>query len=392
MSNNVTYGGNDFKEWWKTHFGTEYNGQELSRNGDMSDADYAVGRQLYANYQNANKINSDFQTSSNELLQNYTQGQDSLNANKRQSQQNASIAYDKLKKYLPAQIKAQGLNGLGVSESSMLQAYNGYRNDMGKIASDYSRDMTDLETAYSQNLSALEQKKNDLLYYSDKDENGNLLVHNVLEEYDSLAKEEQAALYNEESYNLETMYESMISDDSKISQADYNKLEAYAEGIRENVGETNYNLLVSQLNGYKNAVRDEQAQATIEKVTELNTPTVNGDVTVSGQLNTANDDYGDNFEISYGGTSYKVEKGYDASVELGKTLSDSYTATKGTAPPRGAVMIYGGRIYMYLENNNKNQDQWCVVQQRRTGNKNAEAFSALCEKLGLTAYGRDYKE
>ena len=209
-----SYSGNNFLEWWKTHYGTDYDGTSgISKTASMTDEDYAIGQQLYANYQEEQRLTNEYNTnvgdlnsaadsaieSSNDtydillggaktdyekgaatLLQNYTansdairntyqQNSDTLFKNygtaqgaladsKRQSQQNASITLDKLKKYLPTQIKAQGLGGLGVSESSMLQAYNNYNSDMGAIESDYQKNKTELETAYNENKTSLDNQ------------------------------------------------------------------------------------------------------------------------------------------------------------------------------------------------------------------------------------------
>ena len=390
-----SYSGNDFLEWWKTHYGTDYDGtSNISKTENMTEEDFAIGQTLLSNYQKTQKIERDFQESSNKLLENYTAAKDTFDKNKRQSQQNASITLDKLKKYLPTQIKAQGLGGLGVSESSMLQAYNNYSRDMGAIESENAQNVSDLERAYGESVGNLEREKNNLLYYADKDENGNLLVDNVLQEYAKMLSEEQEKTregqYYTEADNIRVMYESMIADDGKISQADYDKLAAYVEEKGTPLGDSYLALLNSQLNGYKNTVRDQASQEAIDKQTSMSTPTINNEITIKGNLNTANANHGDNFEISYNGTTYKIEKGYDASDDLNRKLMEAYASSTGTAPAKGAVMIYGGRIYMYLENNNVHQDRWCVVQQRQSSY--ADHFANLCKALGLTIYSRDYKD
>ena len=390
-----SYQGNNFLEWWKHHYGTDYDGtSNISKTENMTEEDFAIGQTLLSNYQKTQKIESDFQESSNKLLENYTAAKDTFDKNKRQSQQNASITLDKLKKYLPTQIKAQGLGGLGVSESSMLQAYNNYSRDMGAIESENAQNVSDLERAYGESVGNLEREKNNLLYYADKDENGNLLVDNVLQEYAKMLSEEQEKTregqYYTEADNIRVMYESMIADDGKISQADYDKLAAYVEENGTPLGDSYLALLNSQLNGYKNTVRDQASQEAIDKQTSMSTPTINNEITIKGNLNTANANRGDNFEISYNGTTYKIEKGYDASDDLNRKLMEAYASSTGTAPAKGAVMIYGGRIYMYLENNNVHQDRWCVVQQRQSSY--ADHFANLCNALGLTIYSRDYKD
>ena len=47
-----SYSGNSFLEWWKTHYGTDYDGKNgISKTDSMTEEDFAIGQQLYANYQ-----------------------------------------------------------------------------------------------------------------------------------------------------------------------------------------------------------------------------------------------------------------------------------------------------------------------------------------------------
>lgn len=300
-----SYQGNNFLEWWKHHYGTDYDGSSITKTGSMTDEDVAIGRSLLNSYnqqqQLTNQYNQNVETETNkynsliessdksydsqiagaqseydrnaqlllenynrntanakeiydrntaELLANYGTAQDALDKSKRQSQQNASITLDKLKKYLPSQIKAQGLGGLGVSESSMLQAYNNYNSEMGSIESGYQESKTNLDTNYNTNKNAYDtqyqQTQGDLdslygdskarldstfesaksgfetakaqasdtykaqladtlaklksnydqgIYASDKDADGNLLVDNVLQEYAQALAQEQGVNY-----------------------------------------------------------------------------------------------------------------------------------------------------------------------------------------------------
>lgn len=301
-----SYSGNSFLEWWKTHYGTDYDGKSgIVKTEGMTDEDVAIGKSLLNSYNEqqlltqqynenvateTDKYNSliessdkaydsqlagaqaEYDTSAKllldnynknsatakdiydrntaELLSNYGTAQNALDKSKRQSQQNASITLDKLKKYLPTQIKAQGLGGLGVSESSMLQAYNNYNSEMGSIESGYQESKTNLDTNYNSNKNAYDtayqetqgsldemygQSKANLdnsfnttkvnlesaksqasdtfkaqladslaklkqgydagIFASDKDANGNLLVDNVLQEYAKMLSEEQGVNY-----------------------------------------------------------------------------------------------------------------------------------------------------------------------------------------------------
>lgn len=231
-----SYSGNSFLEWWKTHYGTDYDGtSNISKTENMTDEDFAIGQTLLSNYQKTQKIESDFQESSNKLLENYTAAKDTFENNKRQSQQNASITLDKLKKYLPTQIKAQGLGGLGVSESSMIQAHNNYSRNMGAIESEHAQKMSDLERAYGESVGNLENEKNSLLYYADKDENGNLLVNNTLNEYSEKRDKE----FDE---NYDRAYETIINSGIK----DESEMLAFIEQFRNTVDPSDWDSLVAE--------------------------------------------------------------------------------------------------------------------------------------------------
>lgn len=183
------YEGNDFLEWYKSNFGVDYTGGGLSRQQGMSDIDWDIGNELYSAYQqqqarkeqydsdyqsllgqyqnSANAANSQYQAAKDnqeasyskntaDLLANYQSSVGDLDTSRKNALQGASITYDKLKKYLPTQVKAQGLGGLGVSESTLLQAHNTYNTQRGSIENSYNANKATLENAYSTNKSSLD--------------------------------------------------------------------------------------------------------------------------------------------------------------------------------------------------------------------------------------------
>jgi hypothetical protein len=197
------YQGNDFLEWYKANYGADYDpSQGFSRGQDMSDVDWAIGSNLYNSYLTGQNLENSYNSSKNELEQNYGQSVEALDKSKRNSQQAASITLDKLKKYLPTQIKAQGLGGLGVSESSMLQAYNDYNNRMGAIESDYNANKSTLDANRESTLSELERA------YLDNKTNLGISAgeqsQNIFDKYLADYKAEQSELYNQALYALES--------------------------------------------------------------------------------------------------------------------------------------------------------------------------------------------
>lgn len=194
------YQGTSFLDWYKTNYGYNYDDSGLTRLNGMNDVDWEQGNNLYKwyqwqqdqeksydsaksdlerQYQNNIKSaqrNRNYSTreatrkaseSLGELERYYNLANESLEREKDLAQQNASIMYDKLKKYLPEQIKAQGLGGLGVSESAMLDAYNAYLSSMGTIASDYQKNKTSIENNYQDNRRSTESERDSAIREAD---------------------------------------------------------------------------------------------------------------------------------------------------------------------------------------------------------------------------------
>lgn len=143
----ITYQTNDFDDWYEKQFKQNFDPNKgLVRPDNMSNADWEYGGNLFNAYTRTNDATNQY----NSYMQNLNQG-------KSKSLQQASINYDKFNKYLPTQIKSQGLGGLGVSESSMLQAGNMYQNTVGGINSDYQQNVSDLLNKYYMQKSNIQQ-------------------------------------------------------------------------------------------------------------------------------------------------------------------------------------------------------------------------------------------
>lgn len=200
------YQGTNFLDWYKTNYGKDYDSStELSRGEGMSDVDWAIGSSLYDTYRNNQQRQSDYESRIA-----------SLDKSKSQSQQNASIAYDKLKKYLPVQIKAQGLGGLGVSESSLLNAYNEYASKLGSIENDYQDRRSSLEEAYSQdNLQS---------WLASKDN-----VEGIFSGYQTQFENAQRQTYQDA---VNTISQSVETDESKILD--------YVEQLKNHLSDDGY--------------------------------------------------------------------------------------------------------------------------------------------------------
>lgn len=197
------YQGNDFREWYKTNYGSDYDpAKGFSRTEGMGDVDWSIGSNLYNSFLSGSNLEKNYNSSVSELERNYGQSVQSLDTSKRNSQQTASITLDKLKKYLPMQIKAQGLDGLGVSESSMLQAYNNYNNTMGEIEGNYNTYKSTLDANKNTTLSELERAYQD--NKTSLDISAGEQSQSIFDKYLSEYKTKQDALYNEILYAIQS--------------------------------------------------------------------------------------------------------------------------------------------------------------------------------------------
>lgn len=181
------YNGNtDFLKWYKGMYGADYDKDTgLVRKEGMSDGDWDVGTILHNYYiknqqneadrqENIGAINERYDGMIDTAREGFDSSRRTLDENKSVAQQNASITYDKLKKYLPMKQQAQGLGGLG-TQSAELDAYNRYMSQMGGIASDYQGNMRAIDDSETKTVGELERYRTDSL-----EENDNL--------YDSLAR------------------------------------------------------------------------------------------------------------------------------------------------------------------------------------------------------------
>lgn len=167
-------GTSDFLEAFKENYGYDYDGSALTRREGMSDGTWNALQSLYKYYQQGqddeakrgDEIKSEneyYDSKESELAGAYDSSRETLGANKGKAQQNASISLDKLLKYLPAQARAQGYEGLGTSETSALRAYANYNNNMGDIASDYNSKMASLEQSEISDKNELAKQRKDTL-------------------------------------------------------------------------------------------------------------------------------------------------------------------------------------------------------------------------------------
>lgn len=256
-------GTSSFLEWYKDNYGVDYDPSVgFSRREGMNDGVWNVGTNLYNYYlqgldderkkaDEEENRNTYYDEQLETLLGEYSASREALDKSKRQSQQNASITLDKLKKYLPTQIKAQGLGGLGVSESTMLQAYNNYNNDMGAIESDYQANKTSLDTGETAAKNTLENYRQDALkaiadkYNAAADARkaeAGQTSSGIFSAYETQVREQMRQAFEDAystiSNNTSTAVDEIMSYvqqfKGKISDSDYQTLTQYANTVAQN--------------------------------------------------------------------------------------------------------------------------------------------------------------
>lgn len=227
----------DFLKWYRDSYGADYQGGGLTQ-GALSDGDFDVGQTLYKYY-----------------LQDQTAAEQrnaalrDMAAERSAAEQSASITYDKLQKYLPQQLRAQGLGNLGVSDSAMLEAGNQYLATMAGLAGDFGKRELTLEEAYGQS-----QRERELAKAGE--------VKGILDAYKIKEETEKKTAQDNAFTNLETI----------ISGGYYNhpsELRVYLDENKGELSDTQYKLLdqmVSYLENSPEEAARTEAYAEEEKV------------------------------------------------------------------------------------------------------------------------------
>lgn len=252
-------GDTDFLKWYKSLYGTDYDEKVgLVRREGMSDGDWDVGSILHNYYiknqqneaarqENINDINARYDGMADTAKAGFDSARRTLGENKATAQQNASIVYDKLRKYLPMKQRAQGLGGLG-TQSAELAAQNTYMTQMGGIASDYQSGMRAIDENETSSLGELERYRSDSLRENDTlhdslarsyGETADTDARNAMDRY--LQGEEtrrgetfdlvHGALTSSTSSDVNELLNYVAGYEGKVSDEQYGVLRAYAETV-----------------------------------------------------------------------------------------------------------------------------------------------------------------
>ena len=225
---NPTYQGNDFLQWYKKNFGTDYDttsNNGWSRHEGMEDIDYEIGTKLYNSYLSNKLLEDNYGSHKDELQGQYNDSLAALDTNKNTAMQQADVLHQRVEKYLPTQLKAQGLGGLGIGQQMQLDAYNDYASNIGKINSEYNANRTDLSSSHNAALAELERG-----YITSKAESDLAAADNVMDTIDKYRNEfanDSNVLLTDLLTYLDTEGENYLNPDGSISESNYNKLLEY---------------------------------------------------------------------------------------------------------------------------------------------------------------------
>lgn len=343
----------DFQKWYGKNYGTSYKGDALSQ-GDLSDGEFDVGQTLHKYYLQDQMATQQKDAALKKLA-----------AERSTAEQSASITHDLMQKYLPQQLRAQGLGNLGVSDSAMLEANNNYLSTMAGLAGDFSERALTLEEAYGQGKLERELAKADEV-------KGVLDAYRTKAETEAQKAEEEAKAAQEAEFvNLDTI----------ITEGYYNtpsELRAYLDAHKGGLSDTQYRLLDQMVNYLENSPEEaEQAearekQAAIEEASGLKTlpqtevkqkadaeavatmgagvgalagALINPILGIGTGIASAiyegkNDRFekGDNFNVKIGDLTYKVQSGGES--------TDANVLSAAKSVENNSVFAYDEKLYL----------------------------------------------
>lgn len=276
------------------------------------------------------------------IEENYKNYEDSLEADKRISQQNASISLDKLMKYLPEEVKAQGLNGLGISATVAQKANNDYMTQMSAINKDYNANKLNLYTEKNNALGELERYRvNDL---------------------DDIKAAEDARLTaaQEDTYN----YARNLLANGAVSSPE--ELNSFVNHIKDAVSDIQYQNLIAfgttMLNSQSNAQKQTESDLIKDNIAvEFNTLFDSGDYETASKFLEANKGSLDEWEYNL----YKTKlssSGYVSEEEVAAVKNDlqNYITQGDTDKAEAALGALNG--YLTEEETANYQNQISIQQ------------------------------
>ena len=208
------------------------------------------------------------------LGESYASDVAALDKSKQASSEMAAVTRERLMKYLPSQLKAQGIHTQGISEDASIKAFNNYQNAMAGIAQNYDANRKALSESYNSKISSLDKEKqerkdtedtahlNKYLEVMAGAKDGTLTVddiNSIASVYGKFTEDEIASLISasennyEEISNIKSYPETFLADTSNYDSAGNilpekkEEIEKYLNENRDVIGESAYNAYMYQL-------------------------------------------------------------------------------------------------------------------------------------------------
>ncbi len=256
----------------------------------------------------------DYYATDSTIGKSYRAQQAQLDTAKKNAQQSAAVSYELLKKYLPIQNQMNGLSGLGISESALIEANNKYATQQGQIAQTHAADSATL-----------------------------------LENYRAEKTAEQDSVYNE-AY-------AMITNGTYHT---FEELDNYLAGVKDQVSDEQWAQL-EYLSNY--AKKDIATQDRVEEYNNASIPdhSVRTGVYFNRDKNGGGIDSGEVIRLKAGNTEYKVKVG--AEVTESTVLDEARKYGVNTAfIYKGTMYVnVGGVTYSLLDGKKEYNDAYDVL-------------------------------
>ena len=255
--------------------------------------------------------------------QSYRAQQAQLDTAKKNAQQSAAVSYDLLKKYLPLQNQMNGLSGLGVSDSALIEANNNYVAQQGQIAQTHAAD----SAALLENYRAEQTASQDTAYNEAYAVISNGMYH-TFEELDNYLAEVKDDVSPEQYARLEHLANYAKNDTAEQDRVKLYEEEHKYDDIADHSIKTGAYFSVGKVQAGKTISvqafnQNNNDKETLRKFLGIEPDTLNYRIKIAGEetdesVLAAAKKYGKNTAFIYGGDIYLNRQGKVYLLQRGK--------------------------------------------------------------------------
>lgn len=280
----------------------------------MSAEDYETSQKLMNYY-----------TNQKSLTDAYHYNADLVEQNKKKVLQENAISKELAMKYMPEHLKLQGMGGLGVSESSVIEANNSFRNARNTITADAELRKNELLKNYQDNMRNL-------------DNSATTETQSIRDKYQAIFEENSATkLANLETLLIDKL--SAMSQDSqgRISKEDKQMLKDMIDNSRSEMTESDQQIADSYIDNIQERPEDEVKAE--KSYNEVKTSDIsfnnNGGWWIFGATDYSD---GDNFSV-------KDKSGFKYRIQSGGKVEDTDVIEASQKLGNGSVFGYRNKLY-----------------------------------------------